>query len=183
MGSGVVAVGAHTENGLATLSGKVRLYDASTGAQFLELLAPDGDSIDLFGFSVAIDGDVLLVGAEQDEDNGFASGSAYVFDPVTGAFKFKILAPDGQPDDSFGNSCDVSCGLIVVGARNADTPITGAGAAYVFSAHTGTFVSKLVANFPAFNDQIGDSVAIWEGIAAVGGSERGPGSAGRCVPV
>jgi hypothetical protein len=46
-----------------------------------KLLAGDGDEIDLFGYSVSIDGDTAIVGAKSDEDNGNFSGSAYLFVP------------------------------------------------------------------------------------------------------
>jgi len=37
-----------------------------------------------FGWSVDISGDMAIVGAWQDDDNGFRSGSVYLFDVVTG---------------------------------------------------------------------------------------------------
>ena len=39
----------------------------------------DGAPSDFFGYSVAISGDVALVGAKLDDDKGMNSGSAYVF--------------------------------------------------------------------------------------------------------
>lgn len=50
-------------------------------AQIVEhkLAASDGSKADRFGVSVAVSGDVAIVGAHWDEDNGLVSGSAYVF--------------------------------------------------------------------------------------------------------
>lgn len=48
-------------------------------SQFIiKLLASDGAEDDLFGRSVAISGDTVIVGAYSD-DNGSDSGSAYIF--------------------------------------------------------------------------------------------------------
>ena len=48
--------------------------------QRAKLVASDGAVDDRFGNSVAIDGDVMVVGARRDDDKGSNSGSAYVFE-------------------------------------------------------------------------------------------------------
>ncbi|MHC4500616.1 MAG: FG-GAP repeat protein, partial [Planctomycetota bacterium] len=47
--------------------------------QQTKLTAFDGAAQDMFGSSVAIDGDYIIVGAIGDDDNGSYSGSAYIF--------------------------------------------------------------------------------------------------------
>jgi hypothetical protein len=47
-----------------------------------KLTANDGAAYDEFGRGVALDGDLTLVAAKQDDDNGRASGSAYVFEII-----------------------------------------------------------------------------------------------------
>ena len=47
--------------------------------QETKLLASDGFIHHRFGFSVSVSGDVAVVGDYQDDDNGYLSGSAYVF--------------------------------------------------------------------------------------------------------
>ena len=44
-----------------------------------KLVPSDGEVEDVFAVSLAMSGDIALVGASLDEDNGSASGSAYVF--------------------------------------------------------------------------------------------------------
>ena len=44
-----------------------------------KLLASDEAAHSQFGLSVSIDGDYAIIGARQDDDNGYNSGSAYVF--------------------------------------------------------------------------------------------------------
>ena len=52
--------------------------------ELIKLTASDGASGDRFGVSVGVSGDVAIVGAFQDDDNGNDSGSAYLFAGVTG---------------------------------------------------------------------------------------------------
>ncbi|MCP4964399.1 MAG: hypothetical protein GY926_04115, partial [bacterium] len=46
-----------------------------------KLIASDGALEDRFGRSVAVAGDKIIVGVENDDDNGTSSGSAYVYTP------------------------------------------------------------------------------------------------------
>ena len=70
-----------------------------TYAQISEfkLLAPDGAEGDVFGKSVSISGDYAVVGAWNDDDNGSASGSAYMY---TG---FATATPTSPCDEVEGN--------------------------------------------------------------------------------
>ncbi|HUU98062.1 MAG TPA: FG-GAP repeat protein [Phycisphaerae bacterium] len=90
--------------------------------QVAKLLADDGDYGDNFGYTVAVDGDVIAVGVPDDEDLGNWSGSAYVFErDQSGSWSQvgKLLASDGGPLESFGASVAVSGNLILVGTPNA----------------------------------------------------------------
>ena len=76
----------------------------------LELIASDGAAKDRFGYSVAVSGNIAVIGAEYDDDNwnGTNSGSAYVFDVTSGQELFKLTASDGAAYDQFGCSVAVS---------------------------------------------------------------------------
>ena len=79
-----IIVGAHLNDDLGNKSGSAYIFHDS-GAQWYEqakLLASDGGASDYFGKSVAIDGDVAVIGAEGDDDMGYQSGAAYVFHRV-----------------------------------------------------------------------------------------------------
>ncbi|EJK50547.1 hypothetical protein THAOC_30427, partial [Thalassiosira oceanica] len=62
-----------------------------------KLLAPDGAADDSFGGSVAIYGDTIIVGSDEDDDNGLSSGSAHVLvrSGEEWTHQAKLLAPDG----------------------------------------------------------------------------------------
>ena len=49
-----------------------------------KLTASDGAVDDNFGDAVAVDGDIIVVGASYDDDNGPSTGSAYIFERDAG---------------------------------------------------------------------------------------------------
>jgi hypothetical protein len=104
---------------------------ADRGEQLSKLLADDGGAGDVFGVSVSVSGDVAVIGARTDDDNGTDSGSAYVFrwDGALWFQEHKLLADDGAPGEGFGGSVSVSGNLAVIGA-----PLDGdySGSAYAF---------------------------------------------------
>lgn len=95
------------------------------------LLPSDAEPNDLFGSSVSISGDLFVVGAPQDDDKGYKSGSAYIFrfDDSKWVPADKLLAFDGSGLDFFGGSVSVDSENVVVGAAGKND---GAGAAYTF---------------------------------------------------
>tara|TARA_R110002072_G_scaffold203626_2_gene361658 strand:+ start:7360 stop:8817 length:1458 start_codon:yes stop_codon:yes gene_type:complete len=168
MDSGIIAVGARNDDDNGNNSGSAYLINAATGAQIAKLLPSDGAAGDQFGFSIAIQSGIVVVGAPGDEHNGIASGSVYIFDVNTGAQLGKIVPNDPESGDEFGNSIALDNGTIAVGAWRADDLGDGSGAAYLFDASTGNQLEKLLPesgnNFQTF----GVSIAIDDGIVGVG---------------
>ena len=74
-------IGAIFDDDAGSFSGSAYVFTRSgtTWTEQAKLTASDGAWGDLFGNSVAISGDTLLVGAYGDDDLGDGSGSAYVF--------------------------------------------------------------------------------------------------------
>lgn len=79
------------------------------GPPMCELLASDGAEGDFFGDAVSISGDVSIVGAPGDRDNGTDSGSAYVyrFNGFEWYEEAKLVPSDGAAGDFFGTSVAV----------------------------------------------------------------------------
>ena len=139
-----------------------------------KILAADGASDDLFGYSVAISGDYAIVGARLDDDNGSDSGSAYIF-RRTGTNSWdggtKILPSDGASDDQFGFSVAISGDYAIVGAQGDDDNSSESGSAYIFR-RTGTNSwdggTKILPSDGDFRELFGHSVAISGDYAIVG---------------
>ena len=138
-----------------------------------KLTAADGGLDDLFGNSVAISVDTMVVGATGDENH---RGSAYVFVRLAGTWiqSAKLNASDGAGNDYFGWSVAVSGDTVVVSARLNDVgPNADQGSAYVFVKPQGgwsnmTQTAKLTAADGAAGDGFGESVAISGDTVVVG---------------
>ena len=108
---------------------------ALTQNEIQKLLASDGALGDDFGVSVAVDGDTAVIGARLDDDNGFDSGSAYVFTRSAGVWaeQQKLTASDGAANDLFGMRVAVDGDTAVIGAEADDDDGFDSGSAYVFT--------------------------------------------------
>jgi hypothetical protein len=177
----VLAVGASNANSSVAESGAVYVfgYDGDAWSEDQKLWASDAAVSDLFGISVAIDGEWLLVGASRDDDNAEESGSAYVFrrNGLTWEEHQKLTAFDGAETDQFGGSVALSGDVAVVGASQNDDPV-GAGAAYVFrwNGSTWDLEQKLTALDGDLGHDFGVSVSL-EGATILVGAGLGDGVA------
>jgi FG-GAP repeat len=126
---------------------------------------------DWFGYSVAVSGNTVVVGAPQEDSSSLgvnstpnelaagSAGAAYVFTGSGGVWtqqaylKPLAVGPGGQAGDHFGWSVAISGDTIVVGAPDEDssttgtssTPLEGAtnsGAAYVFFRNGSTWTQQ-----------------------------------------
>jgi FG-GAP repeat len=168
IGNGIVAVGAYADDDNGHNSGSVYLFDATTGEQLAKLIASDGEANDHFGWSVAIENDLLAIGALWDDDNGSKSGSVYIFDVLSGEQITKIVPDDAQPFDFFGSSISLSNAILVAGSIGADTDGFESGGAYIFNAITGSQIVKLFPTDGGRGDRFGEAVAIDNGSVTIG---------------
>jgi len=181
---GLVAVGARNQNIFGFNSGSVYIIDEGTGALVQKIVPSDGAQNDLFGHSVAIDNGIVVVGAFTDDDNGDASGSAYIYNATTGALIAKLLPDDGDAGDNFGVSVAIEDTTVVVGSYGDQDAGFGTGAVYLFDSSTGSQIAKLTADDAAFGDRLGFSVAISNGLVIAGAhndSANGSGSGSAYV--
>ena len=167
-----MVVGAPEDDDNGADSGSVHVFVRQSGvwSQVATLTATDGDDGDVFGYSVAVAGDTVVVGAYGDDDAGSASGSVYVFTEPAGGWasasgNIKLTASDGAASDWFGRSVAVDGDTVVVGAYGDDDAVSGSGSVYVFTEPAGGWASasgsiKLTASDRAANDWFGWSVAV-----------------------
>ncbi|TWT55028.1 hypothetical protein Pla22_26820 [Rubripirellula amarantea] len=159
-----------------TNAGSVSLYRRDgISWQFLTLLTGDAIPQSQFGWSVAVSGDTVVVGAQRDSDNGFHSGAAYVFQDVDGEWTQvrKLAGSDTVNRDLFGRSVDIDRDTIVVGASTADPLGASSGAANVYNRDEGGQdnwgqIKKLTGSTQGAGDRFGQSVAIDNATIVVG---------------
>ncbi|NWH04496.1 CARDB domain-containing protein [Desulfobacter latus] len=176
-----VVVGARGDDDNGIDSGSAYIFCRDQGGadawgQVAKITASDGVWGDYFGWSVSIDGDTVVVGANGDDDNGLGSGSAYIFCRDQGGTDAwgqaaKITASDGVWGDYFGWSVSIDGDTVVVGAPGDDNEdqdpyyIDDFGSAYIFYRdQSGTDAwgqaAKITASDGAEDDSFGDSVSI-----------------------
>jgi hypothetical protein len=143
------------------------------------LQAADGSGSNQFGTSVALDGDVAIIGASMDGGQGQSAGAAYVFRYDGGAWvqEAKLDSALGGEHDMFGSGVAIRGNLAIVGAISDSDNGAVAGSAYVFEYGNGlwTQTAKLLAPGGAAFDSMGADVEIQSGfaIAGAGGDDDG----------
>jgi hypothetical protein len=190
-----VVVGADSEDSGGIDSGAVYVFGRNQGGpdawgQVAKLTASDAEAGDKFGWSVAISGDYVVVGAYlEDGLTGTDLGAVYVFGrnqggPDVWGQVAKLTASDAENGDEFGNSVAISGDNVVVGALYEDGVAgTNYGAAYVFNRNSPSAddwgeVTKLTAGLDVENAAyFGASVAVSGDYALVGarGEDGGAG--------
>jgi hypothetical protein len=119
-------------------------YDGIEWYQQARLVANDanGDFV-LFGCSVAVNGDTVIVGAKNDNQGSENSGAAYIFkrDGSIWTQQTKLKASDADADPWFGHAVAIDANTAVVGAHSVgwNTP---SGWAYIFQWNGSTWTEK-----------------------------------------
>ena len=190
-----LAVGARAE---AFVSGAVYIFTRQGGvwSQQAYVKASNPGQDDLFGWSVALDGDSLAVGApgedsaatgvngNQADNSAFDSGAVYVFTRTGGVWSQQayVKASNTRVFDSFGWSVALSGDTLAVGANKEDSGATGvngnqvdnsafgSGAVYVFTRQGGVWSQQayVKASNTGELDVFGTSVALSGDTLAVG---------------
>ncbi|HSB66436.1 MAG TPA: FG-GAP repeat protein, partial [Anaerolineales bacterium] len=181
-----IVTGSYAHNhGAGVGEGQAYIFNQSggwiSGTENARLTALDSFDHEYFGFSVAIDGNLVVVGAPGENTfDGSGSDSAYVFiRPVAGWIgdlnEDAILsASDGDISDDFANSVAASGDVVVVGAPLDDIGDEGdQGSAYVYSKPESgwsamTETDKLTASNGVDTDLFGTSVSIRNNTIVVG---------------
>ncbi|MFT7485533.1 MAG: hypothetical protein ACI9F9_001383 [Candidatus Paceibacteria bacterium] len=188
--SNATGVNGNQNDNSAAWAGAAYVFRRSgtTWSQEAYLKASNTDPSDFFGFSVAVSGDRLVVGARGEASNGtdvngnqsddsvVEAGAAYVFNRTGNTWNQQayLKASNTDAGDLFGFAVDIFVDTIVVGAKLEGSSASGvngnqtdnsamhAGAAYVFFYSGGVWAQQAYlkpSNMEAF-DHFGGSVAI-----------------------
>ena len=162
--------------GAKTDQGSAYVFTRSGTAWNLQsqLIAADGAARDWFGVSVALAGDVALVGAMFGDVNAVGEqGAAYVFSRAGTVWsqQAKLTAADGAASDFFGRSVALSGNSALIGAVGDDVGANvDQGSAYVYtrSGSVWSQQARLTQSDGAASDNFGISVALAGDSALVG---------------
>ncbi|GJM24740.1 MAG: hypothetical protein DHS20C16_11550 [Phycisphaerae bacterium] len=164
---------------IRTRTGSVYVFReiGGTWQHMTELLADDGAAYDGFGFSVGIDGDLVVMGSPY---SGIG-GAAYLFEEAASNWQQirKLTPPDLNSSEQFGLNVAIERSLLAVGAPGDNENGENSGAAYV-SRRSGVDwlpLQKLTAADGASNDKLGTTITIASGFLLAGapgdGNSRG----------
>jgi hypothetical protein len=182
-----VVVGAYQDDTKATDAGSAYVYNLGSATPTVPVATlnnPGPANADFFGWSVAISGTRVVVGAYQDDTGKTNAGSAYVYDLI-GATPTMPVATLNNPapgaGDFFGWSVAISGNRVIVGAYGDDTGAIDAGSAYVYDLSSATPtvpVATLNNPDPEAYDCFGYSVAIYGNRGVVGAYSDDTGATG-----
>lgn len=179
-------IGAIGEDSVMNDSGAAYVFvrSGTTWSQQAFLKADNAGFADGFGIAVAIDGNTIIVGADQSRSSR-NSGSAYIFERSGTVWDQQALlqADNAEAGDDFGVSVSISRNTVVVGANEESSSADGgsednsaeaAGAAYVFVRDGTTWSQQafLKADNADANDEFGISVAVSGDLIVVGADEE-----------
>lgn len=151
----------------------VYLRERNTWQFQAKLTAEDGAEGDLFGISVAIDGDTVLVGADLNDEKAENAGAvyAYIFNGKHWHHQAKLMADDGANTDIFGVRVALFGDTALISARRDDIEGAGtdAGSAYIFERTNETWAQtqKLVAPGGKADDRFARGVALHQETAII----------------
>lgn len=152
----------------------IYVYDAVHGwTQETKLLPTSLMADDVYGWSVALNGQYLAVGSPGDDFGAGGEGSVYVYEVLNDTWYFRefVTAADGGESDNFGIDVAIDAdGTLLAGAYRNDEAANGAGAAYVYrrtNTTTWTLEQKLLASDAVTSAGLGYRVALEGDVAVV----------------
>ena len=159
-----------------TLAGPGDTQARGQWEQAYKLTADDAAQEDWFGLTIAISGNIAVVGAPQflfvcPNEPHCDTGAIYLFDITTGQQLYSIVPADAAPGDQFGSSVSVSGNILIVGAPFHDHGGDNFGSAYVFRFDPDSFLweleQELTASDANADDRFGSSVSVSGSVIAV----------------
>jgi len=181
--SAATGINGDQEDNSASSSGAVYVFTLGNNGWVQEayVKASNTGAGDRFGWSVALVGNTLTVGApfedssatginsRVDDNNAPGSGAVYLFTRVTGSWRQEayVKALNAKRDDNFGSALGLTGGILVVGAPGNDSR---RGTVYVFAKDNGIWTEQIsgrASNADA-NDNFGGRVALSGSTIAVG---------------
>ena len=161
-----LVVGSYLDDDVASDSGAAYVFvrNGDNWSQQAKLTASNPSAAAWFGIAVALDGDIVSVGAIYDDTAGTNAGAAYIFvrNGASWSQQQKLTAGDGAAHNTFGFAVAVQGNTAVIGASGFENTSGYAGAAYVFQRNGATWSQqqKLTAADATTNGFFGFGVSV-----------------------
>lgn len=144
-----------------------------TLAEQVLILADDGKAEDSFGYSAAIDGTTLLVGAHKADINGVLdAGAAYVYVLEDNIWRqqAKLFASPFHAEDTLGGSVALKNDIAMIGAMRRDEKGTDSGAVVSFERDSDIWTQEQIFTAPdaTAGDAFGQSIALTDTYLVIG---------------
>ncbi|MFT5735276.1 MAG: hypothetical protein ACJA0P_003634 [Planctomycetota bacterium] len=155
-------------------AGSVTIFEQSNGVWSLvaTLESPNPEADGQFGYDVAIDGDVLIVGAPFEDGSFVDSGRAYLYRRIGGVWTHTdtLLELAQSQNSRFGHSVDVDATRMAISAIRSNFFGPSAGAVYFYRVGGGgvVFEDRVGPNPVASGGFFGTSVSMFDSKCAVG---------------
>lgn len=133
-----------SSTGLYDGSAYVFHWNGTAWVQEARLVASDPGALDRFGLSLALRGDLAVIGAPFHDGLAEDGGAVFVFRRVGSAWsqEAELHAADASSFDNLGWSVDLQDEVIVAGAVNASGPGGRPGAVYLFEYAAGSWTQR-----------------------------------------
>ena len=122
--------------------GQVFLFDWESGRLERTLVSPDPQTNEYFGWALASDAELLVVGALGRGGTHPEAGVVYLY-TKTGVFLRTLEAPEPGEGDHFGEAVALLPDHVIVGAPGHDAAGIDAGSVFAFDRKTGTLQSMI----------------------------------------
>ncbi|MEM7227948.1 MAG: FG-GAP repeat protein [Planctomycetota bacterium] len=155
--------------------GAAYVFDARNGDLLHSLTTPDATWNQRFGTDVDVSGELIGVSATFGEVGDDEPGNVKLFDLTSGQEVSELNPSDGDDRDGFGVSFSMHGNRIVIGSYNADTVLSGSGAAYVYDLQSFDEIAKIAAAEGQFGGWFGWPVAA-NSYGAIGATYRYDGA-------
>ena len=119
-GNALVGALSDDQNGSRTGAAYMFRIAGSNSVEVQKLTASDGVAGDYFGNSVSLSGDTALIGAYRDDDNGYLSGSAYLFNVESEVVDVDIDVMPGSDTNSINPSQGGNIPVAILGSDSFD---------------------------------------------------------------
>ncbi len=157
-----VAVGSPFRDSAIENTGSAYVFSL-TGNLLHQFSSPSTTIGAVFGASVDLEGNNLIVGAPEANSTGLV----FLFDLNTPETPITISAPDSQAGDKFGEALSIKSNLILIAAHSFHHAATDSGKVYLFDLDTNLITSFTHPN-PANADLFGFSVSLSSEAALIG---------------